>query len=127
MLQLQYLSDCIMGGVFIVSSKYAEELWNLVRAAMIALVSLDCIDDDQQLLLMAYRMNPEIFEVHISNWFLPLKEYGGNHLTITDAFANPGREKQVSIVNRVRGKLGVIKKRLKYCKRIYDISKRYAR
>lgn len=42
---------------------------------------LDAIDDDQQLLAMAYKDTPEIFKIHKSEWFLPLKEFGGVHLT----------------------------------------------
>lgn len=79
-LQLQF--DTIMGPIIIAPAHRCEELWDLVYKAMEALIMLDCIDDDQQLLLMAVRQNPTLFIIKQSNWFLPLKECGGEHLTV---------------------------------------------
>ncbi len=79
-LQLQF--DTIMGPIIIAPTHKCSELWNLVYKAMEALLMLDCIDDDQQLLLMAVREKPELFDINQSEWFLPLKECGGEHLTI---------------------------------------------
>ncbi len=78
-LQLMYV--CAMGGIVIVPKELCGELWILMKQAMESLLMLDAIDDDQQLLVMAYKYKPEIFSVHQSKWFLPLKEYGGEHLT----------------------------------------------
>lgn len=78
-LQLKYV--CIMGCLLIVPCELAERLWELMKSAMEALLMLDAIDDDQLLLMMAYRKERNIFRVHKSDWFLPLKEYGGYHLT----------------------------------------------
>ena len=71
-----------MGPIIIAPTHKCSELWNLVYKAMEALLMLDCIDDDQQLLLMAVREKPELFDINQSEWFLPLKECGGEHLTI---------------------------------------------
>ena len=81
-LQLKYV--CVMGGVFIVPKELAGELWMLAKKSMEALVMLDAIDDDQQLLAMAYKYKPEIFSAHQSKWFLALKEWGGHHLSCKD-------------------------------------------
>lgn len=81
---LQYLFDCMLGVISIVPQKLCEKFWNLMKKAMEALLMLDCIDDDQQLLLMATRECPEIFEIHQSDWFMPIKENGGEHLTIRE-------------------------------------------
>lgn len=78
----QTQKDCIMGPIIVLPKELCEEFWILMRGALEALLWLDCIDDDQQLLLMAYKHKKEIFEIHISDWFLPLKEYGGEHLTV---------------------------------------------
>lgn len=81
---LQLQTDCIMGCLLLVPGRLCEKFWEMIKDAMKALLMLDCIDDDQQLLLMTYRMEPELFEIHISTWFMPLKEYGGGHLSIKE-------------------------------------------
>lgn len=78
-LQLKYV--CVMGCMVIVPRELACVMWKIIKKSMESLVMLDAIDDDQQLLIMAYKYRPEIFSAHISKWFLPLKEYGGEHLT----------------------------------------------
>lgn len=78
----QTQKDCMMGPLIVLPKELCEEFWLLVKGALEALLWLDCIDDDQQLLLMAYKHKKEVFEVHISEWCLPLKEYGGTHLTV---------------------------------------------
>lgn len=80
MLLLQ--SDCLMGCPVICSSDFCETLWNHVKEAVEALLMLDAIDDDQQLLLMAYKKYPKDFHIHYSNWFLALKDWGGEHLKV---------------------------------------------
>lgn len=123
---LQYLSDSIMGSLVIVPKEMCEDLWNSVLAAMEALLKLECIDDDQQLLLMTYKYNPELFELHISDWFMPLKEYGGEHLTIKEK--EHVIERKYSIYKKVCNKLKerFIKNPNKiFSERIYRISQRY--
>ena len=61
-----------------------EKLWNLVKEAMWALMMLDTYDDDQQLLLMAVKREPSIFLIQESDWFLPIRYLGGEHLDIGD-------------------------------------------
>lgn len=90
------LADCIMGCLYIVPDHYCSDLWSLTRSAMVSLTTVDLYDDDQLLLLMAYRARPEIFELHKSEWFLPLKEYGGNHLSVKRQGTRP-KHKQVVI------------------------------
>lgn len=97
---LQLQTDCIMGCLLLVPKKYCKQFWNMIVDAMKSLLILDCIDDDQQLLLMAYRMKPEIFEVHISDWFMGIKECGGEHLTTKEKnIPNPG------VINQVKKKI----------------------
>lgn len=97
---LQYLYDTFMGVFHLVPSNCAGELWRLVKKSMEALIMLDCIDDDQQLLLMAYKQKPELFEVHISKWFLPLKEFGAFHLTVREDRVTQEKEKKTYLAWR---------------------------
>jgi protein YibB len=58
-----------------------RELKLLMRRSFDQLVSENLIDDDQTLLLMSYRLAPELFEAHfvdttgIANWFVVMREY----------------------------------------------------
>lgn len=83
-----FQNDVMMGVFHLVPQKYAFELWQLIRQAMVSLIQIRVLDDDQMLLLMAYYSKPEIFEVHKSNWFLPLKEMGAKHLTVRQCQRN---------------------------------------
>lgn len=76
------LNDCIMGCLLVLPDILCKELWELTKLAMESLIRVGFIDDDQLLLQMAYKERKEIFEIHKSNWFLPLKENGGQHLTV---------------------------------------------
>lgn len=79
-------SDCVMGSPVILYSDRCELLWNYCKEAMNALLLMEAIDDDQQLLLMAYKAHKEEFIIHYSDWFLPLKEYGGEHLKVKENY-----------------------------------------
>ncbi len=74
------LCDCIMGCLIVAPSDLCSELWNLNRNAMITLLDMGLIDDDQLIHMMSYRKKPELFKLSKSKWFLPLKEYGGDNL-----------------------------------------------
>lgn len=74
------LDPVIMGAPFVVSSKYANELWELEKECMNSLLDVGFTDDDQLIMLMAYRKKPSMFDIKLSNWFMPLKDFGGEHL-----------------------------------------------
>lgn len=122
---LQLLCDCIMGAPLYVPTDMAEPFWKLILNNMQALLNLDCIDDDQQLLLMAYKENPKWFEIHISDWFLPLKEYGGEHLTVRAKTNVRERAKLVGkfrkMLRQMCGKTG----QQDFSRRCYRRAKRY--
>lgn len=132
-MSLQFLFDSTMGCLLLCPSECCHDLWILVRDAMEALLMLDCIDDDQQLLLMAYKKRPSLFEVHISDWFMPLKEYGGEHLTIEDAISQQCEKsslhkslfsKTVSVLKCILGKKQV-NTRKKFAERMYNMAVKY--
>lgn len=81
---VRQLDDYIMGAIMIIPSKFASIFWNDMKNSMVSLNDVGLIDDDQLLLIMAYRKNPSIYKIVKSDWFLPLKEYGGEHLTIQE-------------------------------------------
>jgi hypothetical protein len=71
-----------MGSLIVLSSTLSETFWKLTKNSMIALNKVGLSDDDQLILMMSYRERPNIFEIHKSDWCLPLKEHGGEHLTL---------------------------------------------
>ncbi len=84
-LALQFQFDTIMGAQVVCPKELIGKFYQLIRDSMVSLLSLDCIDDDQQLLLMAYKREPSLFLIQPSDWFMPLKEYlGGEHLSTKD-------------------------------------------
>ena len=89
---LQMMDDCVMANIFCLSRELAPELWKLVRNAMEALLMLNCVDDDQQLLLMAYKAKSELFKIHISDWALPMKEMGAHHLKTKEKVIVPKKQ-----------------------------------
>ena len=112
---LQYQIDHIAGCPIVAPSNRAKELYYECIEMMRGLVLLGCIDDDQQLLLMAYRDNPELFCVKEADWFLPLKKYlGGQHLSVAEDFINrkqPPRDERTGLRRNIgRIKRGVLKK-----------------
>ena len=73
----------VSAGVIVAPDHY----WNVLVESFIdsvkCLAKCDFADDEQTLLLMAYRENPNLFELHlIPDWFLVFKNFGGEHLTI---------------------------------------------
>lgn len=78
-------SDCITGYLLLVPDSQCQKLWMQIKDAMHALLMLDCIDDDQMLLLMAYKRFPTLFQVHICDWFMAMKVSGAKHLTVLDS------------------------------------------
>lgn len=74
--------DMIQGDIVVAPAALCGKLWEMIKTSMEALLMLDTIDDDQQLLFMAYRQNPELFDVHHADWFMQLKEFGAEFLTL---------------------------------------------
>ena len=69
------------GGVIVAPSSYWQKVHQMYREAIMGLMMCDFVDDDQTLLIMAYRNYPELFEIHmIEDWFMVLKNFGGQHL-----------------------------------------------
>ena len=95
----------VMGGYIFAPDHLSEKFKNSIKIQMESMIRLGLIDDDQTLLLMAYRENPEMYEMHKSDWFMPLKENGASHLTVKE-----NRNKKPSLKNRILNYL--IKKKM---------------
>jgi hypothetical protein len=68
------------GGAIIAPKSNWRDLKRLMQNAFDMLISYDLMDDDQTLLLMAYRNRPDLFETHFvdaakTGWFVLLKDY----------------------------------------------------
>ena len=82
MLLLQ--NDSIMGCLTVIRFDACCLLWQYMLEAVKILLDIDVIDDDQLLLTLALKKHPDFFQIHYSDWFLPLKEYGGFHLELNE-------------------------------------------
>lgn len=67
---LQLMMPYFDGSVVVLPKALARHYWESVRGAMEALVKLGCVDDDQMLLLIAYKDEPELFEIRLEKaWY----------------------------------------------------------
>ena len=105
----------MMGAPFIVPDKLANKFWNLIKNAMNSLLDCGFMDDDQTLMLMAYRKEPSIFDIKKSSWFMPLKECGGEHLTMNLSTDN------ISFKDKLLYKYRVRKRNKRHFKRLKKI------
>lgn len=76
--------ECYFTGSLFVAP---AELWKIVqqlfRKAVLNLASCGLCDDDQTLMVMAYREQSDLFEIHYTeNFTTQLKDCGGAHLTV---------------------------------------------
>ena len=105
----------IMGAPFILPSKLAAKFWNLINDSANSLLDCGFMDDDQTLMLMAYRKAPDLFDIIKSDWFMPLKQCGGEHFTMNAC------EKTVKFIDKVLYKYRVLKRNKNHFKRLKKI------
>lgn len=72
----------VMGSLIVAPARLWERFWLLARENMDVLTRVSFIDDDQSIILMCLREHPELFTTYKSSWFLPLKQFGGDHLKL---------------------------------------------
>lgn len=120
MLQLQ--TDCIMGCFLLVPAALTDDLWKWMKEAMTSLLMLECIDDDQMLLLMVLKKYQKDFQVIESDWFLPFALYGNGQLTLNEKQREKGLQKVLNdtkarlrclIKGQKQGSVSALGKRLK--------------
>ena len=124
---LQYLPDCVMGSMYGLPRTRVADFWMLVRNAIEGLLALDCIDDDQLMVLMAYKARPDLFKVEVTEWQLPLKLRGGDHMRVKPARVYKQENKYKRMIRLAVRKFIPNKKDLKrlYVKRCYDNAVRF--
>ena len=76
------MNTYIQGCMIVAPDKLWIELWNLVRKNMVALNKVGLMDDDQTILLMAYRENSKIFEFENGQWFSHFAKWSDRRFTI---------------------------------------------
>ena len=113
--KVQSYDVTMMGFMFIVPDHLAKILWELELDAMNSLLDLGFTDDDQLIMLMCYRKQPDIFDIKISDWFMPLKECGASHLTVKNI------SKKISLKDKLLYKYRVNKRNRRYLKRFKKV------
>ena len=72
----------IAGAIMVAPALLWQEFADLYKQSVLHLTHCGFADDDQTVSVMAYRENPDLFEIHpVDDWFIALKEVGGEHLT----------------------------------------------
>lgn len=109
----------IQGNIIIAPDFLWEEFWNLIKKNAIALAKCGLVDDDQTIILMAYREKKELFELHKSEWFSQLNDIGNLKLTTkqTDKLNITKRRK---LLNELKFKKAIFKYSLLWYKKLKD-------
>ncbi len=124
-IKLLSMTDSIMGGIVVCPDRQCGILYDMCKESMWSLVSIDCIDDDQMLLRMAWRRHPERFQVYKSDWFMPLKQCGGGHLSVMESKQETD-ECRCKIARKVFRKIKgfLVCRKIQYLLRLYGAIKR---
>lgn len=61
-------TDCMIGDMFVVPGILVESLLQWAIEAIRTLLSLECYDDDQMIMLMVYRRHKDLIDVYHSTW-----------------------------------------------------------
>lgn len=97
----------IQGDIMVAPSYLWEEFWTLVRKNMLTLNKCGLADDDQTITLMAYREKPEIFELHKSTWFSPLRDCSNIKFKIKEE--NKKKNKFLKIKRQIKHRINLLK------------------
>ena len=124
---LQYLDDCVEGNMYGLPKKRVPDFWQLVRNAMEALLMLDCVDDDQLLVMMAYKARPDLFKIQVADWSMGMKLCGGDHMRLKPKREYKQENKYKKMLRLAFRKISPNKKDPKrlYAKRCYDKAVRF--
>ena len=106
-----------MGCMYGLGREMVPIFWKMVREAMEALLMIECVDDDQELVLMAYKKYPQHFTAHVTGWQMALKECGASHMKVREA--QPAHKE-----NKIKRMIRVVVRKLIPNKK--DPARRYA-
>ena len=74
----------IRGNIMIAPDYLWKEYFSLAKESMLSLLRCGLCDDDQTIELMAYKEKPELFEIHLTKyWVEGLIQFGGAHFNFT--------------------------------------------
>lgn len=113
--QMQLRTTLILGVFYLVPSCLAATFWSVLREAIFTLFSMGLIDNDQNSVFIAYKNHPEIFEVHMSHYFLALKEFGATHLTLN----------KPTKIKKIRQRLKMLKRTIDFTIRSFKRADKY--
>lgn len=116
---LQFQADCFIGHTAVMPAKLCKDYWGYIKESMYSLISLDCIDDDQQLMLMIYKRYPELFEIRLCDWFQDMEICSNQSFKIKNINTNK------SIKQVIRGIICRIKERDTFINRTKSRKKFY--
>lgn len=99
------MNSYFQGGVIVAPDKLWIKFWGLVKNNMLALNKVGLIDDDQTILLMSYRENKDIFELHESQWFSTIDDCSNKKFTIKEkSVIKEGKRKKIKRkINNTKG------------------------
>lgn len=99
---LQFMMPWFDGSVVVLPRALARHYWEAMRGAMDALTKLGCVDDDQMLLLIAYKNEPELFDIRLEKgWYSAFALCSRQHFTLVSTTSVPSDGKSVRIVARL--------------------------
>ena len=99
---LQFMTPVFDGSIVVMPKTLCPHYWQAVHGAMDALVKLGCVDDDQMLLLIAYKAQPELFDIRLENgWYSGFELCSGRSFTLTEQAPPSVSEKAVRTMRRL--------------------------
>ena len=107
------MDSYIVGGTIVAPDKLWPVYWNLMKE----MANCGLADDEQNIILSAYRKSPELFDIHPSKWSMQMKQFGGDHLILSPM------PKDYHGIKYVKKFLKFIKKRVMCIKYAYGIYK----
>lgn len=141
---LQFQLDCFIGHTAIISQPLCDKYWGYMKEAMLTLLDIECMDDDQYLQLMAYKKHADEHKVVICDWFEDFQKCSNKTFTVKNVAANePVNKKRISLFKKIKNKLARLKNtfiksqriasgKIKpedlmnpFCKRMYEKEKKY--
>lgn len=111
------LDTYLMGSVFVGPASMWKQLWLIYRESMMELIHCGLVDDDQTLMLMCVRKQPDMFTVTLSDWNMVLYENGASHLLLKPK--KPAKKAILAWFSRMNHKRRDMNIALKYLARLF--------
>lgn len=74
------MDSYIVGGVVVGPAHLWRKYWELMKQSAFEMAACGLTDDEQNIILMAYRKCPQMFETYMTEWSKQLYQFGGSHL-----------------------------------------------